>query len=232
MNESGKHHVGEGAESGSSIPPADWLPVQQMLLRGLNHSLSNRLASLSALTMLIEGTDRLDARMQQALAGDVERLGGLLELFRSLPGSVVSRREAARFGDALKQAAALIEHHPDCRDIAIAPVQEEPDAPPVTLSGPDALRASVLLMLAVVRGTASPSPLVTTARAGGDGWLYVTAELEGASCARVAATAEYAALERFSAAEGGRVGCAAGDAGGESGRVTLALPGLGVTRGR
>ena len=61
----------------SSIAADDWLPVQQSLLRGLNHSLSNRLASLSALTMLIEGGDRLDSRMQDALSADVERLGGL-----------------------------------------------------------------------------------------------------------------------------------------------------------
>lgn len=216
----------------SSIAAEDWLPVQQALLRGLNHSLSNRLASLSALTMLIESGDRLDSRMQDALSADVERLGGLLELFRALPGPAVSRREGTRFGDALQRAGALVAHHPDCRDVEIASVVEESDAPPVTLSSEDATRASVLLLLAVARAAASPAPLRITARAGGDGWLYVTAELEGASCAQISQCAEHGALARFATAEHGRVVCTPGDVADAAGRLTLALPGLGLTRGR
>lgn len=222
----------EPAHVRSSIAAEDWLPVQESLLRGLNHSLSNRLASLSAIAMLIEGADRLDARMQQALSSDVERLGGLLELFRALPGPAMARRDGTRFGDALERAGELVGHHPDCRDIEIAPVVEAADAPPVKLSTADAMRASVLLLLAVARAADSPAPLVVTARAGGDGWLYVTAELAGASCARIMHSDEYGALERFAAAEHGRVTCTAGDVARDAGRLTLALPGLGVTRGR
>lgn len=219
----------------SAIPPEDWLPVQEMLLRGLNHSLSNRLASLSALAMLIEGADRLDARMQEALSSDAERLGELLNLFRALPGSANVRREAVRFGDALARAGALIEHHPECRDIAVAPVEEAPDAPPVKVASTDALRSSVLMMLAVSRGAASPAPLVATTRSGADGFLHVTVALAGASCERITCSAEFAALGRFAQIEGGRVHCAAGDVGDVTdgaGRLSMALPGLGVTRGR
>lgn len=232
QRESGDDGGDERDQPRSSIRPEDWLPVQEMLLRGLNHSLSNRLASLSALAMLIEGADRLDARMQQALSSDAERLGELLELFRALPGSISVRREAIRFGDALERAGALIEHHPECRDIAIAPVVESPDAPPVTLASTDALRSSVLMMLAVAQGATSPTPLMVTARSGADGFLHVTVELAGGSCERIKCSAEFAALERFAKLEGGRVHCAASGVDDGSGRLTMSLPGLGVTRGR
>ena len=89
-------HAAGARGPASAIPPEDWLPVQEGLLRGLNHALSNRLASVSALAMLVEGSDRLPSGMQDVLSDDVQRLGDLLTLYRALPAGVESRR-ASRF---------------------------------------------------------------------------------------------------------------------------------------
>lgn len=211
----------------SAVSAEDWLPVQEMLLRGLNHALSNRLASLSALTILVEGTGHLDERMQRALASDAERLEQLLGLFRMLSGNAEVRREPSRLGDALTDAGALLEHHPEYRELTLAPVVESGEAEPVLLASSDGLRASVLLLLAVARGTSSASSLVVSIR-GEDGWLHVTAERAGTTAGEIESAPEFAALARFAACEGGRATCAPTETG--DGRATLTLPGLSRAR--
>jgi hypothetical protein len=212
--------------SGSSIPPADWLPVQESLLRGLNHALSNRLSSLHAITMLTEGAEKLDPRMHEALAGDVGKLGELLDLYRSLPSDPASRRDPSQFEAALQRAAALLVHHPECRDVVFAPIEHAGLAEPVSLPGTDALRASILLLLPVARAGGAAGHVATTMR-GADGWVHVTARSEAPkSPEALAASTELAALSRFAEAEGGNVKAPpGGDA------IELVLPGLGRARG-
>lgn len=222
-------HAAGARGPASAIPPEDWLPVQEGLLRGLNHALSNRLASVSALAMLVEGSDRLPSGMQDVLSDDVQRLGDLLTLYRALPAGVESRREPVRSGDAIARARALIEHHPECRDLTMGPIVEPEDAEPMWLMGRDAERASVLLLLSVARGAPSAPELDVTIRGEG-GWLHLTAQCAGAEVDKVRATPEYAALGRFANVEGGRADCAAlprGDA-----QVTLTLPGLSRARAK
>jgi hypothetical protein len=207
--------------SGSSIIPADWLPVQESLMRGLNHTLSNRLSSLHAITMLTEGEEKLDPRMHEALAGDVGQLGELLTDYRALLSDPAPRRDPSRFGDALVRAAALLTHHPECRDVVFATVDEGPE--PVELLGKDAVRASVLLLLPVARGGGTGARVETTLR-GEDGWVHVTARTS-----KVAGvpedSAEFAALRRFAEAEGGN---AKAPPGGDA--LMFTLPGLGRAR--
>lgn len=206
----------------SAFAPGDWLPVQDALLRGLNHALSNRLSSLGAIAMLVEGADRLDERMQAAFSADVEKLGDLLALYRLVPAEPTPRRDAARIGDALARARALLEHHPDCRNITFEVAAGAKDVEPVTLSGRDALRASVMLLLAAARG-AGGAGAVRASVAMEDGVVQATARSPRENEATIAGSHEAAALARFAANENGRVVHAPDS-------VTLALPGLGRTR--
>lgn len=206
----------------SSIPASDWLPVQESLLRGLNHALSNRLASLSAISMLMDGADAFDPKLQEALAGDVERLGAVLGLYRALPGDSSARREAGRFADALERAKAVVAEHPDCRDVAIALAADDAGAEPVSLLGKDALRASVLFLLALARAAGLRGRVEVSVR-GMDGWVHVSAaSMAGAGTPAPlrAQGAELGALARFAAAEGGSLALPA------AGVVELRLPGL------
>lgn len=187
----------------TAFTPADWLPVQEGLLRGLNHALSNRLSSLGAIAMLVEGTGTLDERMQAAFASDVEKFSDLLTLYRLLPTEPTPRRDAVRLEDALAKARALLEHHPDCRNITFDVGAAAKGGEPVTLSGRDAIRAAVTLLLAVVRG-AGGSGAITASVTVADGWVHVTARAPRADPA-IAASDECAALSRFAQAEGGRV---------------------------
>jgi hypothetical protein len=199
--------------------------VQEALLRGLNHALSNRLASLGAIAMLLEGEDLPDARMLAALTGDVGRLEELLGLFRALPAAGDPRRTAVRVRDGLARAAALMEHHPVCRDVSVTVGDEPPDAEPVRLLTPDPLRASVCLLAAVACGAGAET--MTAAVRAVSGRVDLCVSRVGGSPDEVRATAEFAALERFAAAEAALLRATATADGVE---LALSLPGLSLSR--
>ncbi len=201
----------------SAFAPADWLPLQDGLLRGLNHALSNRLSSLGAVAMLVEGSERLDARLQAAFASDVEKFGDLLNLYRLLPAEPAPRRDAVHLADALARAKALLEHHPDCRNIAFEIAPEAKDADPVTLSGRDGVRAAVALLLGAARGAGGNGAVIASVRTD-DGMVVATARSPRGDDA-IATSHERGALDRFAKAEAGRLDVAP-DA------LTLVLPGL------
>jgi hypothetical protein len=201
----------------SMMPPADWLPTQEGLLRGLNHALSNRASSLGAIAMLTEGAATLDPKIQAALTKDVEQLGELLALYRLLPAEAVARREASRFDDAITRAIALLEHHPDCRNVRFAVAAPEVPPDPVALLGRDALKASVMLLLGAARGTGGEGTVEVATR-GVEGWLHVVARAPRADPA-IRASRECAVLSRWADEEGGRLDATA-DA------LELVLPGL------
>lgn len=206
----------------SSFADTDWLPLQESLLRGLNHALSNRLASIGALSMLLDAGERMDERLQQMLVADVSRLEGLLGSYRALTTAPEVRREPMRMVDALAKAATLVAQHQDARDLVLEQLVEAPGAEPVHLLSHDPVRASVTLLLAVAR-SAHDAPAVRVTVEGGDGLVRVTAARDGADEATIAACREFAMLERFAAAEGGRVSAASTAAGAT---ISLTLPGL------
>lgn len=208
--------------STSAVAPADWLAMQESLLRGFNHALSNRLASLHAITMLTEGVEKLDPKMHQALVADVEQLSELLTDYRALLSDPAPRRDPARLGDALGRAAGLLVHHPECRDVEFAAPDEDALAEPVALLGKDALRAGLLLLLPVARGGGKGARVEVSVR-GADGHVHVTARSSKAVSLRE--SAELAALSRFAELEGGN---AKASPGGDA--IELTLPGLSRAR--
>lgn len=206
----------------SGFAADDWLPVQEELLRGLNHALSNRLASLDAIGMMLDADGTMDEALRQLLISDIARLRVLLGEFRSLPAPGGARREAVRLGDALQLAASLVAHHPDAREATIDAAVIQPGEEPVRLFGPDALRLAVFVLLALARGGSVDAP-VRLAIIGGDGSVELRASRAGAAAPVIAVGREHAALQRFAAREGGRLEVAATPEGAE---LRLRLPGL------
>src|SRR5215218_4714767 len=76
-----------------------WLRVNEKVLKGLNHQLTNRLASLEALAHLFEPGEITDPQLTAALARDVERVGTLLRLYRLLPAEPTALPEPVRVQD-------------------------------------------------------------------------------------------------------------------------------------
>jgi hypothetical protein len=85
--------------------------VSDALLRGLNHALSNRVASLSAIATVITLDERSDPDITRALAAEVAQLEGVLRLLRLLPGGRGAPSEPVLLSDALADAVALHAHH-------------------------------------------------------------------------------------------------------------------------
>jgi hypothetical protein len=217
--------VSDAPPGPSAFAPSDWLPVQEGLLRGLNHALSNRLASLGALSMLLDGAGALDATMRESLASDVQRLEGLLELYRAMPAGPGPLRRPGRVRDAVLRAAELLGHHPDHRDVVVTVDEEPADAEPVRLLAPDPLRAGLCLLMAVVRTPGAPE--VTVGFHAGHGEVEVRVQRALAVPAAIAAAPEYAALARFATAEDARLSASATA---DGARLSLYLPGLSRSR--
>ncbi|MBI3791544.1 MAG: hypothetical protein HY275_11790 [Gemmatimonadetes bacterium] len=117
----------------SPVPPAvsgAWQPVADGLLRGLNHTLSNRVSALSSYGAFVEAGEELDPDHLQALVGEVAHLERLLRLYRLLPVSADGREEPVRISDALPDAADLLGSHLDLRTVPLR-FEVADDAPPV-----------------------------------------------------------------------------------------------------
>ena len=90
------------------VPPlvaGPWQDAADGLLRGLNHTLSNRVSALSSYGAFVEAGEPLDADHLGALVTEVAQLERLLRLYRLLPLSADGREEPLRVGDALPDAA-------------------------------------------------------------------------------------------------------------------------------
>lgn len=122
-----------------------WLRVSEKVLKGLNHQLTNRVASLEAVVGIFEDGDTPDAPMIQALAVEVSRLGHLLRLFRAMPAEPFSGSEPVRVQDIVPEVLELHGHHTDLHDI---PCEiDGDDAVDPLLIRPSALMRCLLVVL-------------------------------------------------------------------------------------
>lgn len=136
--------------SGPRIPVSPsvaglWQTAADGLLRGLNHTLSNRVSALSSYGAFVEAGEPLDADHLHALVAEVAQLERLLRLYRLLPLAADGREEPLRLGDALPDACELIAAHLDLRTVPIK-VEVADDAPPV-LARMNALVQALTLVL-------------------------------------------------------------------------------------
>lgn len=141
-----------------------WLRVSEKVIKGLNHQLTNRVASLEAVVTLMSDEEEVpDLQLMSSLAQEVKRLNHLLQLYRLVPAEPFVTVEPVRLQDAVTQVMELHGHHADLRGIPIE-VDRAVDTAPVRVR-PSALLRSLLVLLESAAGNAL--------RAGGAGTLHV-----------------------------------------------------------
>ncbi len=130
-----------------------WLRVSEKVLKGLNHQLTNRVASLEAVAALFDDDQEpIDPQLIKSLAQEVKRLNHLLQLYRLMPAEPFVTTEAVRLQDVLPQVMELHGHHADLRGIPIE-VRVTGDTAPV-LVRPSALLRCLLVLLESAAGNA------------------------------------------------------------------------------
>lgn len=152
-----------------------WLRVSEKVLNGLNHQLTNRVASIEAVVGVLDPEAASDEVLMRALTTEVTRLSALLLLYRLLPAEPTLQSEATRLQDVLPQALELHGYHSDLRNIACQ-LDEDREAQPV-LVRPSALLRSLLVLMAAGAGNAARSrsehPLLLSYRSEGDEVIIV-----------------------------------------------------------
>lgn len=129
-----------------------WQEVQDELLRGITHALSNRVATLSAAAYMLEFGDVTPAEAAESLRTESERFGELLQLLRRLPSRDDLELEPVSPGELVQDAVALHAFHGALGDVPVD-VAVAPDVLPVLIE-PHALRQVLLLALTAAKRTA------------------------------------------------------------------------------
>lgn len=156
----------ERAEAPSPTPARvwgdQWLRVNEKVLKGLNHQLTNRLAAFEAMTHLFEPGEVVDTQLMQTMTREVERLGTLLRLYRLLPAEPTALPEAVRIQDIVPAVLELHTYHADLKGVACL-LGDVTDPDPVCVR-PSALLRSLLVLLESAAGhtsrTGSGLPIV------------------------------------------------------------------------
>ncbi|HYW33445.1 MAG TPA: hypothetical protein VE869_18225 [Gemmatimonas sp.] len=166
----------------ASAPPnagaLRWLAIQNDLVSGLAHALSNRVATIDAAAYMLQ-FDSTDIPAQATiLHGEAGRLETLVLALRSLPARRQAEAEPVLVADVVKEALAVHEHHDDLRGIPCE-TSIDPDVPPVHVD-PIALQHALLVALTAARTAAGSTGVATLdVRAGGD-MVQFTASARGA----------------------------------------------------
>jgi hypothetical protein len=143
---------------------ARWLVLQNELLRGVTHAMSNRVATLSAVVYLLEYEDVTPAQAAESLRCEAERMDALLQLLRQLPSRVDAACEPVLALEIVAQATALHEHHADLRALPVV-VAGADDVLPCFVD-PHVLLQALLLLLTVVKR--QPGASAVTVQVDGD----------------------------------------------------------------
>jgi hypothetical protein len=144
-----------------------WRVVSDGVLQGLNHELSNRVASIAALTAVITPDEAPGREVAELLAGEAGRLEAALRLYRLLPAGRPRPAEPLLVADALADARALHAYHSGLADAQCA-VEGDADAlPPVIVPLPGLVHALTLLLGALAlhgrAAAAGPGPVLRLA---------------------------------------------------------------------
>ncbi len=129
-----------------------WLRVSEKVLKGLNHKLTNRVASLEAVIAIFDPSEGPDPELVHALAEETRSLHALLSLFRLMPAEAFADPEACRLQDVMPQVLQLHCHHADLREIPFE-LEEDAEAFPI-LVRQSALLRCLLVVLEAAAGNA------------------------------------------------------------------------------
>lgn len=141
---------GQAGRRGDEHPGAErWLAIHDELLRGIAHALSNRVATMSVVSFMLDAPGADVARQADALRGETEQVEALLMAMRGLPRGVDTGAEPMIASDAVQGALVLHAHHGELRDVPCEVVTEG-DVLPV-LADPQALTHALLAALTAAR---------------------------------------------------------------------------------
>lgn len=129
-----------------------WLRVSEKVLKGLNHQLTNRIASLEAVVGIFQDGEPFEPEVIAALAQEVSRLNHLLQLYRCMPAEPFAGSEPVRLQDIVPQVLELHGHHADLRGISVE-VDADFETLPL-LVRPSALLRCLLVLLGSGAGNA------------------------------------------------------------------------------
>jgi hypothetical protein len=154
--------------------------VSEKVLKGLNHQLTNRVASIESVLAVMTPGEGPDEQLAAALGHEVKRLDVLLRLYRLLPAEPTAAPEPVRMQDILPQVLELHTYHSDLRHVRCELI-EDPAAEPVCVR-PSALLRSLLVLLESAAGHArrsrSEMPIIVRLDAASNA---VTLTIEGPS---------------------------------------------------
>lgn len=132
--------------------PMGWAEESEAIVRGLAHSLSNRVAALGLAGESLEDEEaevRREATAQ--VQREAEQIAEISRLLKLLPRDGVGRPQALQLSEVLADAVALHGHHLELRGVALA-TSVSAGALPVRVDRWALLRALVLLISGVRRG--------------------------------------------------------------------------------
>jgi hypothetical protein len=127
-----------------------WLRVNEKVLKGLNHQLTNRVAALDAVAQLFEPGEIADPQLLQTLAREVDRVATLLRLYRMLPAEPTALPETIRVQDIVPCVLELHTYHADLKGVTCV-LGEASDPEPICVR-PSALLRSLLVLLESAAG--------------------------------------------------------------------------------
>ena len=139
-----------------------WLSIHDDLLRGLTHTLSNRVGTIAAAAYMVELQPASLATSAAALRAESETLEALLRLFRMLPRRVRSVGEPVIPTDAANSAIELYGHHPH-HPITPVIVVVDGDVQPAYVE-PEALAMAIVVGLDAASRTGAHRTSATSAQ--------------------------------------------------------------------
>jgi hypothetical protein len=105
---------------------SSWIELADALVRGLAHTLSNRIGALMALMHLGPGDPAIEER--GFLAAEIDRLQEINRALKLLPADLNPRQEAVFPADVVRDALELIGMHPRAKETDFV-VREQSDQP-------------------------------------------------------------------------------------------------------
>ena len=161
------HAVGETTDDPTlAAARVRWLVLQEELLRGATHALSNRVATLSAAAYMLEYEDVTAAQAAASLRTETERLDALLQVLRQLPSRGEVMCEPVSAMDVVTQAVQLHAQHCDLRDLPVTSVAEAEVLP--CWVDPHVLLQALLLALTTVKRQAAGTEVRVQVSGDGD----------------------------------------------------------------
>lgn len=129
-----------------------WQAIQDEIVRGVAHAMSNRVATISAGLYMLGETGHASSTSISALHGEVDLLEQLLQQLRQLPRDTATV-EPLLASDSARAALALHDHHGEFRNVPCD--IDDPGTVPPARAVPQALLHALLVALTAARSAAA-----------------------------------------------------------------------------